>query len=145
MVVVYHCDCQINSMLVNALLILLSLSCLLLGYTLLWAEYGFHRKWTDWFLLYIPCLWSFIKDKRFQFKARLIFRWYDFYIGIFYHRDEHILYVFILPMVGIRVQRTGCWCWRRRGSVHDGTCPYWFGLKERRHTTLLGYPYIEGE
>lgn len=35
-------------------------------------------------------------------KAEPIFRWYDFYVGFYWDRDNSILYFFPIPMFGIR-------------------------------------------
>ncbi len=37
-------------------------------------------------------------------KARFIFRWFDFWIGLFWDRKKQILYLFYLPMCGIEFQ-----------------------------------------
>ena len=34
-------------------------------------------------------------------KAEIIFAWYDFWIGLFWDRKKHWLYIFPIPMVGI--------------------------------------------
>ena len=34
-------------------------------------------------------------------KVKLIFAWYDFWIGFFYDKDRKWLYVFIIPTIGI--------------------------------------------
>lgn len=37
-------------------------------------------------------------------RVRLIVRWYDFYIGLYYDRKERALYWLIVPMIGLRFQ-----------------------------------------
>jgi len=41
-----------------------------------------------------------------RFKVLPLFRWYDFYIGVFIDRQArfNIVYIFPLPMFGIKVQ-----------------------------------------
>ncbi len=36
-------------------------------------------------------------------KVEFIFAWYDFWIGLFYDRVKHILYLFLIPMFGIKI------------------------------------------
>jgi len=36
-------------------------------------------------------------------KVRLVFAWYDFWIGIFFDRTKRRLYVFPVPCFGIRI------------------------------------------
>lgn len=36
-------------------------------------------------------------------KIRLIFAWYDFWIGAFYNVEKQILYFFPIPMFGIKL------------------------------------------
>ena len=37
-------------------------------------------------------------------KVKLIFAWYDFWIGLFYDQKKKRLYVFPIPMIGIIIQ-----------------------------------------
>jgi len=39
-----------------------------------------------------------------KFKCKIIFRWYDFWIGAFLDTHKHKLYIFPIPMVGIEIQ-----------------------------------------
>lgn len=36
-------------------------------------------------------------------KVKIIFAWYDFWIGLFYDQQKKRLYVFPIPMIGIRI------------------------------------------
>lgn len=36
-------------------------------------------------------------------KVKLIFAWYDFWVGVFWDRKGRILYVFPVPMFGIKI------------------------------------------
>lgn len=36
-------------------------------------------------------------------KIKLIFAWYDFWMGIFWDSKKWILYIFPIPMVGIKI------------------------------------------
>jgi len=40
-------------------------------------------------------------------KVKLIFAWYDFWIGIFYDRSKKWIYVFLIPMIGFVVNLSG--------------------------------------
>lgn len=37
-------------------------------------------------------------------KVKVIFRWYDFWVGVFIDRKQRKLYIFPLPMVGIKIE-----------------------------------------
>ncbi|KKM64872.1 hypothetical protein LCGC14_1496950 [marine sediment metagenome] len=36
-------------------------------------------------------------------KIKLIFAWYDFWVGLFYDRKKRVLYIFPIPTVGIKL------------------------------------------
>jgi hypothetical protein len=36
-------------------------------------------------------------------KFKIIFKWYDFWIGLFWDRHRKMLYIFPIPMLGIRI------------------------------------------
>ncbi|MDF2615402.1 MAG: hypothetical protein K0Q47_57 [Sedimentibacter sp.] len=37
-------------------------------------------------------------------KIKPMFAWYDFWIGLFYDKNKKILYVFPIPMFGIKIE-----------------------------------------
>lgn len=42
-----------------------------------------------------------------RFRVRPMFAWYDFWVGVFYDRRKSALYVFPVPMLGVRVSWGG--------------------------------------
>lgn len=46
-------------------------------------------------LVALGCLWAL--------QAKPFFRWYDFWIGFYYDRDTHTLYVCPIPMFGVKI------------------------------------------
>lgn len=36
-------------------------------------------------------------------KIRLMFAWYDFWVGLYYDQKNKILYFFPLPMIGFKI------------------------------------------
>jgi hypothetical protein len=37
-------------------------------------------------------------------KIKLYFKWFDFWVGFFYDRKKNILYIGLLPMIGIKIE-----------------------------------------
>jgi hypothetical protein len=106
-----------------------------------WAAWGFHRKWTDWFLIYTPPLWRFFAYRRYRLSVRCILR-HAYCIGLFYSKKSRALLIFPVPVIGLRVQRVGCWCRHYEGgALHDAYCPYWRKINTDDRT-LLGLPYV---
>lgn len=46
----------------------------------------------------------------FGMKVKLIFKWYDLWVGFFVDTKKKCLYVFPVPMVGLIIMRKGNWC-----------------------------------
>ena len=53
-------------------------------------------------------------------RIKFMFAWYDFWIGLFWDAGKRALYVFPIPMFGIRVNIWGrrCWVIRKRGLFY---------------------------
>lgn len=47
-------------------------------------------------------------SKIFRWKIRPFFKWFDFWIGIYFDRDGRAIYICPLPMLGIKV-----WWWHQ--------------------------------
>ena len=41
-----------------------------------------------------------------EMKIELMFAWYDFWVGIFYDQKKRVIYIFPLPMFGLKVSLT---------------------------------------
>ncbi len=39
-----------------------------------------------------------------RFRIRPIFAWYDLWMGVYIDRYHETVYIFILPMIGIRIE-----------------------------------------
>jgi hypothetical protein len=36
-------------------------------------------------------------------KIKIIFRWFDFYMGAYYNKENQILYIFPIPTLGVKI------------------------------------------
>jgi hypothetical protein len=52
-------------------------------------------------------------------KVKLIFRWYDMYIGMYWHRKDKCLYIFPIPMIGIMVKCKSPVNWNPDGNKEE--------------------------
>lgn len=82
-------------------------------------------------------------------KVKIIFRWYDFWIGLFYDRKESALYFFPIPMLGMKLEfpyHNPNWkpvdavSWHCRfhpfNSWHEVGCPHRNWTKEELQSAL---------
>jgi len=57
----------------------------------------------------IVLIWALVTlmgyGMKYMFKIRMVFAWYDFWIGFFYDRRERKLYFFPVPCIGISFER----------------------------------------
>lgn len=51
---------------------------------------------------------------------KFIFAWYDFWVGVFWDAKKHALYIFPIPMFGVRIRVWGrrCYVMRKRGLFY---------------------------
>ena len=54
-------------------------------------------------------------------KVKVIFRWYDFWIGFFYDIKKNILYFFPIPMLGIQFEFFKRWTLSQTTLLDDAT------------------------
>ena len=57
-----------------------------------------------------------------KLRIRLIFRWYDFWVGFFWDRTKEVLYFFPIPTLGIMIfskapYRYCIWCKQPKAPV----------------------------
>lgn len=54
---------------------------------------------------------------------KIIVRWYDIYIGVYWDTDDKKLYIFLLPMIGIQVDFVAIRRWRfKKKHNHIRNC-----------------------
>ena len=53
-------------------------------------------------------------------KIRMIFRWYDIWVGFYWDREKRTLYFFPVPMVGLKIE-FGV----KKGHLPDPSLIFW--------------------
>jgi predicted RNA-binding Zn-ribbon protein involved in translation (DUF1610 family) len=72
-------------------------------------------------------------------KIKLMFAWYDFWIGAFWDAKKRNLYIFPVPMCGIRITIWGrrCYVLRKRGLFYrPKACGYTDRVEEAGRYTF---------
>lgn len=53
---------------------------------------------------------------KYKIEVQRRFAWYDFWIGFYYDRANHVLYFCPLPMIVIRFSKVSIWKWKKEDS-----------------------------
>lgn len=86
-----------------------------------------------------------------RMKIKLMFAWYDFWVGLFWDAKKHALYIFPVPMFGVRITIWGrrCYVVRKRGLFYrPKDCGYTDRISEAARYTYAEakareYPHDE--
>ena len=58
------------------------------------------------------------RNEKKKLEYKLIFAWYDFWIGLYYDRKQKAIYISLLPMVILKLSITELWLYEFRCSKH---------------------------
>lgn len=51
-------------------------------------------------------IWTLFIDRHGNTRpTKIIFAWYDFWIGVYWDKKNRYLYIFLIPCIGIRIKR----------------------------------------
>lgn len=73
-------------------------------------------------------------------RIKFIFAWYDFWVGAFWDAKKRALYIFPIPMFGVRIRIWGrhCYVLRKRGLFYrPGAHGYTDRIEEAGRFTFL--------
>lgn len=74
---------------------------------------------------------------------KIIFKWFDFWIGVFIDTKTEVVYIFPVPMLGVKWDVTSLldWFWKTFGKM-DEEFPYFEEIRMEYYITIKGKKYF---